>query len=134
VRVELGGVVVADSTKALRVLETSSPPTIYVPAADVATEHLRPTAGRTVCEWKGTASYYDVVVGERVASAAAWGYRRPPDAYAALAGHLAFYAGRVDAAYLGDERVVPQPGAFYGGWITAEVEGPFKGEPGSEGW
>lgn len=134
VRVVVDGVAVADSTRALRVLETSSPPTIYVPPEDVLTEHMRPTEGKTVCEFKGTASYHDVVVGDRVVESAAWSYRRPNERYAELRDHVAFYAGRVDEAYLDDERVEPQPGEFYGGWITAEIEGPFKGGPGTAGW
>ena len=134
VRVIVEGVVVADSDRALRVLETSSPPTIYVPSGDVRPEHLRTAEGKTVCEFKGTASYHDVVVGERVVESAAWSYRRPNDRYAELRDHIAFYAGRVDAAYLDDEAVTPQPGEFYGGWITEELDGPFKGGPGSAGW
>jgi uncharacterized protein (DUF427 family) len=134
VRVVVDGVTVAESDRALRVLETSSPPTIYVPPEDVRAEHLRPTEGKTVCEFKGTASYQDVVVGDRVAASAAWTYRRPNDRYAQLRDHVAFYAGRVDEAYLDDEPVAPQPGEFYGGWITAEIEGPFKGGAGTGGW
>lgn len=134
VRVVVEGVVVADSTRALRVLETSSPPTIYVPADDVRGEHLRPTEGKTVCEFKGTASYHDIVVEDRVVDSAAWSYRRPNERYAELRDHVAFYAGRVDEAFLDDERVEPQPGEFYGGWITAELDGPFKGEPGTGHW
>lgn len=94
----------------------------------------RSAAGKTVCEWKGTASYFDIAAGDRLAKSAAWSYRRPPEGYEQLAGCYAFYAGRVDAAYLDDEPVTPQPGGFYGGWITAEIDGPFKGEPGSERW
>ena len=134
VRVIVEDVVVAESDRALRVLETSSPPTIYVPREDVRAEHLRPGEGKTVCEFKGTASYHDVVVGDRVVESAAWSYRRPNDRYAELRDHVAFYAGRVDEAYLGDEAVTPQPGEFYGGWITQELDGPFKGGPGSSGW
>ena len=134
VRVIVEDIVVAESDRALRVLETSSPPTIYVPREDVRGEHLRPAEGKTVCEFKGTASYHDVVVGERVVESAAWSYRRPNDRYAELRDHIAFYAGRVDAAYLDDEAVTPQPGEFYGGWITDEIDGPFKGGPGSSRW
>ena len=134
VRVELNGEIVAESERALRVLETSSPPTIYVPPEDVRAELLRPAEGKTVCEYKGTASYHDVVVGDRVAESAAWTYRRPNERYEDLRDHIAFYAGRVDAAYLDEERVTPQPGEFYGGWITSEIEGPFKGGRGTEGW
>ena len=129
VRVLLDGVVVAESTAALRVLETASPPTVYVPPGDVAAGVLRPARGRSVCEWKGAASYWDV---GRVASGA-WSYPDPVPAYAELRDHLAFYPGRLEC-FLDDERVRPQDGNFYGGWVTDEIDGPFKGQPGSEGW
>lgn len=134
VRVELGGEVIAESSRALRVLETSSPPTIYVPREDVRIDCLREAKGTTVCEWKGTASYFDAIVGDHVRPRAAWTYPDPKPAFEAIRDHLAFYAGRVDACWLDDEPVTPQGGRFYGGWITAEIEGPFKGEPGTEGW
>jgi len=96
---------------------------------------LTPNDGRaTFCEWKGHATYFDIRVGERASLRAAWTYEDPKPAFAELTGHLAFYPGRVDEAYLGDERVRPQPGGFYGGWVTDEIVGPFKGEPGTEGW
>lgn len=131
--VELRGVPVARSEAALRVCETASPPVVYVPQADVVAGSLRPAAGQTICEFKGTASYFDVVAGRDVARRAAWTYRRPTALYAALGDHIAFYPGRVEC-YLDGERVEPQPGSFYGGWITAEITGPLKGEPGTEGW
>jgi len=135
VRVILDEVAVADSTRTLRVLETASPPTIYVPEADVRTELLsEDPRQRSLCEWKGAATYFDITVGERVARAAAWGYGNPNPPYAELRRHYAFYAGRVDACYLDDELVSPQGGSFYGGWVTAEIVGPYKGEPGTEGW
>ncbi len=134
VRIEVGGVVIARSTRALRVLETAGAPCWYLPPEDVRLDLLRPAPGMTVCEWKGVASYLDVVVGGRVARRAAWTYRDPNAAYEVLRDRVAFYAGRVDAAFVGEERVTPQPGNFYGGWITMEVIGPFKGEPGTEGW
>jgi uncharacterized protein (DUF427 family) len=134
VRVVFGGAVVADSRRALRVLETAGAPAWYVPPEDVRLELLVPTARRTVCEWKGIARYYDLHVAERVSRAAAWTYPEPEPGYEAIRDHVAFYAGRVDAAYVDGERVSPQPGGFYGGWVTADVVGPFKGEPGSEGW
>jgi uncharacterized protein (DUF427 family) len=134
-RVVLGGEVIADSARALRVLETASPPTIYVPAADVATESLEPArAHQTFCEWKGAASHFHVRGGGSVAEHAAWAYREPRAPFSRLRGHFAFYPGRVDACYLDDERVTPQPGGFYGGWVTAEIVGPYKGDPGTEGW
>ena len=135
VRIEHAGEVVAESERALRVLETASPPTIYIPADDVRTDLLSEVASKhSHCEWKGRAKYFDLEVGGEASEAVAWHYPEPRDAYANLRGHIAFYAGRVDAAYLGDERVRPQGGTFYGGWVTDEIEGPFKGEPGSEGW
>jgi uncharacterized protein (DUF427 family) len=135
VRIEVGGVLVADSVAALRVLETSHPPTIYVPPGDVLAEHLLPSDARpTWCEWKGRARYLDIVAGDRRVPRAAWTYPEPSPAYAVLRDHVAFYPGRADAAWLGDERVVAQPGDFYGGWITADLVGPFKGAPGTRHW
>jgi uncharacterized protein (DUF427 family) len=134
VRIELGGVTVADSTRALRVLETSHPPTIYVPPADVAAGCVQAAAGRSFCEWKGIAAYFDVLAGGRCERAAAWAYADPAAPYAALRDHLAFYPGRMDACWLDDERVRSQPGDFYGGWITADLVGPFKGGAGTRGW
>ena len=133
VRIELGGELLADSTRALRVLETSHPPTIYIPPEDVC--HVQPSHRRgTLCEWKGRAVYYDVVVDQRTATRAAWSYPEPTPAFAALAGAVAFYPGRMDAAWLDAERVRAQPGDFYGGWITADLRGPFKGGAGTAGW
>lgn len=134
VRIELGGVVVADSTAAFRVLETSHPPTVYVPPGDIAAGALRPAAGRSSCEWKGDAHYFDVLGGERVEARAAWAYAAPVARYAALRDHVAFYPSRMDACWLDDERVLSQEGDFYGGWITADLKGPFKGGPGTLGW
>lgn len=135
VRIELGGVIVADSTAALRVLETSHPPTIYVPPGDIAAGCIEPAAGSALCEWKGVASYLDVVVvGGRRAARAAWTYRDPVLAYGVLRHHVAFYPSRMDACWLDDERVQAQAGDFYGGWVTADLRGPFKGGPGTTGW
>jgi uncharacterized protein (DUF427 family) len=133
VRIELGGVLVAASDGALRVLETASPPTVYVPIADFAAGALEPARGGSVCEWKGRAAYFDVVAGAARAEQAAWGYPNPNAAFARLLDHISVYPGRVEC-YLGDERVRPQPGSFYGGWITDDIEGPFKGEPGTGHW
>ena len=134
VRIEFTGETIAESSHALRVLETSSPPTIYVPVADIVMEHLVPSERNSFCEWKGGASYYDLVVGDRRSRNAAWYYPQPKPGFEELLDHVAFYAGRVDAAYLGDEKVTPQGGDFYGGWITSDIVGPFKGEPGTSGW
>jgi len=134
VRIELGGVTVADSSAALRVLETSHPPTIYVPPADIAADCLSPASGRSLCEWNGLAGFFDVVGGDRCEQSAAWTYREPAERFAQLRDHVAFYPGRMDACWLDEERVLSQPGDFYGGWITTELRGPFKGGPGSMGW
>jgi len=134
VRIELGGVVIAESGRALRVLETSHPPTLYLPLDDVAAGVLAPAAGSSFCEFKGRAVYFDVAAGGRVAERAAWHYPEPDPAYAALLGHVSFYPGRMDACWLGEERIRAQAGDFYGGWITADLAGPFKGPPGTRGW
>ena len=135
VRVELGGVVIVDSTRAWRVLETSHPPAIYVPPQDVLEGSLTPSGHhRTFCEWKGDARYFDVSAGGRTAEAGAWAYPEPVPAFAALRDHVSFYPGRMDACLLDDERVQAQEGGFYGGWITADIQGPFKGAAGTRGW
>ena len=134
VRVEFGGEAIVDTVRAYRLLETSHPPTYYIPQGDLKREFLQANPRRTFCEFKGTASYWDLRVGERTSAACAWSYPAPSAAYSALRDHLAFYAHRVDACFVGDERVQPQAGDFYGGWITANLVGPFKGVPGSRGW
>lgn len=134
VRIEFGGEVIADTVRAWRVLETSHPPTYYLPPDDVRFAFIEPAAGSSFCEWKGRARYWTVRIGDRMASRVAWSYPEPTPAFAALRDHLAFYAAPMDACWVGEERARPQPGGFYGGWITADVVGPFKGEPGSEGW
>ena len=135
VRVESGGELLADSTRALRVLETSHPPTIYVPPQDVRAELLQSRGTRsTWCEFKGAARYVHAIAGERDAGPVGWSYADPSPGYEVLRDHVAFYPGRVDAAWLGDERVHAQPGDFYGGWMTADLIGPFKGPPGTLGW
>jgi uncharacterized protein (DUF427 family) len=118
------------------VLETSHPPTFYLPPEDVRWEFFeRVTGGAgSFCEWKGAADYYHIRVGERIAREAAWSYPDPTPAFTAIVGHVAIYAGRVDAAFVDGEPVTPQPGGFYGGWITPDVVGPFKGGPGTAGW
>jgi len=135
VRVELAGVALAESDLALRVLETSHPPTIYVPPQDVRSELLRPSrASVTVCEYKGIARYFDAIIADRVVEAVAWSYAAPAPGYEALRDHLAFFPGRVDVARVGDEVVEAQAGAFYGGWVTSDLVGPFKGAAGTLGW
>lgn len=133
-RVVLGGVTVADTVRGWRVLETSHPPTYYLPPDDVLAGTLAPAAGRSWCEWKGQASYFDVIGGTRRAGRAAWGYRDPTPAFAAIRGHVAFHPALMESCWVGDERAIPQEGGFYGGWITSRIVGPFKGGPGSMGW
>ncbi len=133
-RVEFGGRVVAETNAAFRVLETSHPPVYYVPPHDIDRATLVDVSGESFCEFKGSAIYYDLVVGERRSARAAWAYPLPSHAFAPLAHHVAFYASRVDACYVNDERVAAQAGDFYGGWITRDIVGPFKGEPGTRGW
>lgn len=132
--VNLGGRVVAESTAAWRVCETSHPPVYYLPREDIAEGVLIPGRGSSYCEFKGPATYWSLRVGDRLAPEAGWSYEIPSAAYADLAGAVAFYPGRVDEITLNGEPVRPQAGGFYGGWITDEVVGPFKGEPGTSGW
>lgn len=138
-RVEFAGETVAETTRGRRVIETAGAPVYYIPRADVREDLLRPNnAVRSMCEWKGSARYYDLVLGERVSPAAAFAYPNPTDAFDGrflpLHDHVAFYAARIDAAYVGAEAVTPQPGGFYAGWVTASLRGPIKGAPGTEGW
>ncbi len=133
-RVEFNGVTVAESINAWRLLETSHPPAYYIPQSDIKMDFLRRNASRSFCEFKGAAQYWDLEAGGRTSPSCAWSYPSPSPAYAELRDHLAFYASRVDACYVGEERVQAQPGDFYGGWITANLIGPFKGVPGSRGW
>lgn len=133
-RVVFAGLTVADTTRGLRVLETSHPPTYYLPAADVRTDLLRPAPGRSLCEFKGQAAYWTLEADGRRSEAAAWSYPDPWPAYRQLEDHFCFYASRVDACFVGDERVQAQAGDFYGGWITGRVVGPFKGAAGTMGW
>jgi uncharacterized protein (DUF427 family) len=145
IRILQAGIVVADSLHALRVLETSHPPVYYLPPAEIVMQYLIKIPRKTsYCEFKGSATYWTVDVSansapgrERSATrveAAAWSYEQPTHAFAALQHHLAFYASRMDECWVDDERVVPQPGDFYGGWITKDLVGPFKGAPGTIGW
>ena len=128
------GLVLADTTASLRVLETSHPPTYYLPASDFAAGVLRPAEGASWCEWKGQASYLDLVVGDEVLTGIAWTYPEPSAPFEALRDHVALYPGRVDRCTVDGEVVQPQPGNFYGGWVTSRVTGPFKGGPGTSGW
>ena len=127
-------VLIADSTDTKRVLETSSPPVYYIPEKDVEMQYLTPSERRTLCEWKGLASYYDISVNGKSAQNATWYYPQPVGEYAELKGHIAFYPQYMDACYVDGELVTSQPGSFYGGWITTDIVGPLKGDPGTEGW
>ncbi len=129
------GITLADTVKALRTLETSHPPTWYLPPADIDMTLLR-TASRqgSVCEWKGLATYWDVAIGGTLLPGVGWSYAQPTPRFAALRDHIAFYAAPFDGCFVDDERVQPQPGGFYGGWITSDIAGPFKGVPGSQFW
>ncbi|MBB4742281.1 uncharacterized protein (DUF427 family) [Actinoplanes octamycinicus] len=128
------GQTIVDSDRCWRVLETSHPPVYYVPRADIAAGVLQPAAGRSYCEFKGDASYWDLVVGDSRVARAGWSYEQPTAAYRAIAGAVAFYPSRVDECRVAGELVRPQEGDFYGGWITADIVGPFKGGPGTMGW
>ncbi len=133
-RVVLGGVTVADTTAGWRVLETSHPPSYYLPPGCFAPGVLVPAAGGSLCEWKGRARYWSLRAGGVLAEAAGWSYPEPTAAFAPLRDHVAVYAGRMDACFVDEERAEPQPGGFYGGWVTSNLRGPFKGAPGTLGW
>lgn len=134
IRAVVAGVTVADSTRAYRVLETSHPPTYYLPPEDVRTDLVVRGGGTSVCEWKGQAGYFDAIVEGRRYRRVAWGYASPTPSFEPIAGYLAFYLPAIEAGYVDEERAEAQPGDFYGGWVTSDLAGPFKGEPGSWGW
>lgn len=128
-----GGQVVAETTRAFRVLETHHAPTYYFPSDDIRAD-LSPARGRSYCEWKGVARYWDVTLGGLVAPRAGWSYPNPTKGFLPIAGCLAFYATSMDACFVGEHRVIPQPGNFYGGWVTDNLRGQIKGSPGTEHW
>lgn len=132
--IEHRGKLIADSRASVRTLETSHPPTYYIPAGDICMSLLRHSARTSYCEWKGDAVYYDLVADGQVLRDIAWSYPAPTPAFAVLRDHFAFYAGPLDGCFVDGERVVPQAGGFYGGWITSDLAGPFKGIPGSTFW
>jgi uncharacterized protein (DUF427 family) len=134
IEIWLGGVKIADTVRASRVLETSHPPGYYLPPDAFLPGVLTPAEGGSVCEWKGEASYWTLAAGGQVAGGAGWSYERPTPAFREIAGYVAVYAGRMDGCRVDGVRVTPQPGGFYGGWITPDVVGPFKGEAGTMGW
>ena len=132
--IEHAGTIVADSRATIRTLETSHPPSYYTPPADIAEGVLRQADGSSFCEWKGHAVYWDVVIGDNVLPRVGWSYPDPTRAFAKLRDHVAFYAAPFDRCSVDGETVTPQPGGFYGGWITSGYSGPFKGVPGSRFW
>ena len=138
IRVICQDLVLADTTNAKRVLETSHPPCYYIPIADIQMQYLLETARRSRCEWKGVSIYYDVAIatptGDRIIANAAWRYVEPTPNFVAIQDCISFYGSRMDACYVNDELITPQAGDFYGGWITSDIVGPFKGEVGTWGW
>lgn len=128
------GITLADTRYSHRILETSHPPTYYIPAENVQLQYCIPEPRQSFCEWKGVAHYYSIQVGDRRINHAAWYYPNPTPSFAPIAGAIAFYAEPMDACYVDGELVQPQPGNFYGGWVTSSIVGPFKGIPGSWGW
>jgi uncharacterized protein (DUF427 family) len=134
VRVVYDGRTIAETTRALRVLETSHPPAYYIPPGDIQQQFLQRSVHQSYCEFKGAATYYTLETGQRVSENAAWSYHSPSTGYESLEDYIAFYPGRVDACYVDEERVHAQEGDFYGGWITSDIEGPFKGGPGTLTW
>lgn len=134
IQVSFNGVMIADTRRAVRVLETSHPPVYYIPPEDVRMEYFTPTPRSTFCEYKGAAAYYTIRVGDRTEANAAWFYPRPSAPYAALASYIAFYPSCMDACRVDGEQIQSQLGDFYGGWITKDIVGPFKGGVGTAGW
>jgi len=134
IQIYFNGKLIADSVNAFRVLETSHPPVYYIPPADIDNDCLLPSDQQSYCEWKGQGSYYHIEVGNKKALNAAWFYKKPTKAFAAIKNYPAFYAHKMDKCLVDGEEVTPQPGNFYGGWITKDIVGPFKGVDGSWGW
>ena len=135
IRIIFNDITIADSRNTYRVLETSHPPVYYIPPVDIKTEYLELANSKSsFCEWKGLASYYNLTVGDKQVQNAAWYYNSPTDYFAPIKDYLAFYPSKMDACYVDDELVKAQAGDFYGGWITQDIVGPFKGESGTWGW
>jgi uncharacterized protein (DUF427 family) len=132
--VVFNGVIIADTHQAKRVLETSHPPVYYLPPTDIHSDYLIHSAPSSWCEWKGRAGYYTVAVGDRQAPNSAWFYLDPTPAFESIKDYVAFYPHLMEACYVNGEPVQPQPGNFYGGWITSDIVGPFKGATGTWGW
>ncbi len=134
IRIVHGGTVLAETSSSIRTLETSHPPTYYIPQTDIAMALLTATDRSSFCEWKGHAVYWTVAIAGSVFRNVGWSYPDPTRGFAMLRDHIAFYAAPFDQCLVDDVQVVPQPGGFYGGWITQDVAGPFKGIPGSSFW
>jgi len=134
IKVVFNDTTIAETSRAIRVLETSHPPVYYIPPGDVRQQFLSHSEYQSYCEFKGLATYYTIRVGEKVAANAAWSYHNPSSGYESVKDYVAFYPGRVDACYVDGERVQAQEGNFYGGWITSHIEGPFKGGPATASW
>jgi len=134
IEIRHGSYLVAQSSSTYRVLETSHPPVFYIPPADIKMELMSKTGRTSVCEFKGTAVYFDLVMPGLQVENVAWSYENPRHGYEMIKDHLAFYPSKMDACFVDGERVKPQEGDFYGGWITANIKGPFKGGPGTRGW
>ncbi|MBE9205976.1 DUF427 domain-containing protein [Nostoc sp. LEGE 06077] len=134
IQIIFNGVTIADTHNAKRVLETSHPPSYYIPPEDIKMEYLISVPQSSFCEWKGRAGYYTIRVEDKEAQNAAWFYPSPTSAFASIQDHVAFYCHVMDACYVDGEKVQPQPGNFYGGWVTSDIVGPFKGGPGTWGW
>jgi uncharacterized protein (DUF427 family) len=134
VLISVDGETIASSERAIRVCETAGGPVVYIPEQDVVDGVLRPSSGHgSYCEWKGAASYFDVIADGKAIPQAVWTYANPSPGFEQLAGHFSFYPALVECRLAG-EAVRPQPGGFYGGWMTDEITGPVKGEPGTGGW
>lgn len=134
IQVVFNGLTIADSRHTRRVLETSHPPVYYIPPEDVQLAYLQSLPGNSLCEWKGQASYFCLVVGDRRVDRAAWCYHHPSPAFQEIAHYIAFYPSKLEGCYLDGKLVEAQPGDFYGGWISDDIVGPFKGGPGTWGW
>jgi uncharacterized protein (DUF427 family) len=132
--IEHRGVILADTRASIRTIETSHPPSYYIPPTDIAPGVMHRAEGGSFCEWKGWATYWDVVIGDLVLPRVGWSYANPGPGFISLRDHIAFYAAPLDRCSVNGETVTPQPGDYYGGWITSALAGPFKGVPGSRGW
>lgn len=134
IQIIFNGVTIVDTRKAKRVLETSHPPVYYIPPEDIQMQYMVLTPKGSFCEWKGQAVYYTVKLGDKQVDNAAWAYPNPTGGFASIKDYIAFYPQMMDVCYVDGEQVQPQPGGFYGGWITSDIVGPFKGAPGTWGW